>query len=105
MKWFAVQSAFRHRTYERDAATYEERVLLYRATTAEHAVARAKEDNAAYLDANPEFIQVGRVSVFAMNADIEDLDGKEVWSCLHLGPSQPEEFWAGRHDKYAIPEE
>ena len=105
MKWFAVQSVFRHGDYERDAAIYEERVVVYRAGTVEQAIERAKKDNAAYLDANRDFTEVGQVSIFAVAADAKDLDGTEVWSCLHRGPRQGEEFWAERYDKYSVPEE
>jgi hypothetical protein len=102
MKWFAVQSVFRHGDHEPDAAKYEERVVMYRADTVERAIERAKTDNAAYLRANPEFSEVGHVSVFALNANADDLNGTEVWSCLHRGPSRSEDFWAGRYENYSL---
>lgn len=102
MKWFAVLSVFRHRSMSNSEATYEERIMLYFAETVEAALTRAKTDSNVYLEDNPTFVAVGRMSVFALGAEGLDLNGAEVWSCLHRGPHDAERFWSDRYEKYSM---
>lgn len=102
MKWFAVLSVLRHRSLSSSEATYEERIMLYFEETAEAALARAKADSDAYLEDNPSFAAIGRLSVFALGAEGLDLNGAEVWSCLHRGPQEADRFWFDRYEKYSM---
>lgn len=76
--------------------------MLYRARTALRAASRAKKDIAAYLAANPEFSQVSQSEIFILNERVANLDGAEVWSCLHKGPANAARFWRDRYKKYAL---
>jgi hypothetical protein len=102
MQWYAVQIVYRQGTGELGRATYEERVLLYKADDVSVAAERAQKDSASYLDQNPGFSLVGEPSIFALNEDVLSLDGAEVWSCLHRGPIRAEEFWSERYEKFSV---
>jgi len=101
MKWFAVRTVVRHTTSSRGKSIYEERVLVYRTRTPLQAAKRAKRDVEAYLDANPKFSSAGEPVMFALNVESSNLDGAEVWSSLHNGPSNSRKFWADRYERFA----
>lgn len=105
MKWFAVLSVLRHRSMSNSEATYEERIMLYFEETAEAALGRAKIDSRAHIEDNPSFAAVGRMSVFTLGTEGFDLNGAEVWSCLHRGPHDADRFWSDRYEKYSMLEE
>lgn len=102
MKWFAVLSVLRHRSMSNSEATYEERIMLHFEETAEAALAHAKTDSDVYLEDNPSFVAIGRMSVFALGAEGLDLTGAEVWSCLHRGLGDADRFWSDRYEKYSM---
>jgi hypothetical protein len=105
MKWYAVRLVFQHGALPAQEAIYEERTLLYRSDSVETVLDRAEQDVDAYLKANPDFAMVGQPALFALNEGTTDLDGAEVWSCLHRGPAHADEFWAQRYERYSIAEE
>ena len=69
MKWFAVQSVFRHGVASPKKAIYEEKIVLYRARTANQALSRARKDAKAYLKSNPQFVQLAQTSVFELGSE------------------------------------
>jgi len=102
MQWFAVQSVVRHRDEQSGEAIYEERLLLYRVDSVEHAADRAQKDTASYIAGNPGFSEVSSPSIYALNETVKELDGAEAWSCLHRGPGNAAEFWRERYEKYSL---
>ena len=79
--------------------------MLYRSDSIEKLFGRARQDVAAYVQANPSFAMVGQPSFFALSESTTDLDGAEVWSCLHRGPARADEFWVQRYESYSVEDE
>ena len=61
LSWFAVRSHYRGKR-RHVLKTYEERIVIFAATDAAHALAQAKEEAAEYAGANLEVLSLFRVS-------------------------------------------
>lgn len=103
-RWFAVRTIFRHEV-DGESATFEERISLYMAVSAEDALDQAKQESQNYLSMNEGFLQIKRLGVFELGHGDPDLHGREIWSHLSQGPADPEQFYQERHAKFDLEED
>jgi hypothetical protein len=92
-----VRTIIRH-DVEGKKGTFEERINLYRAVSAEESLEQAKRESQKYLEMNEGFVQIKRLATFDLGHADADLNGREVWSHLSQGPADPEQFY---HEKYS----
>jgi len=102
--WFAVRTIFQHET-QGERATFEERITLYKAESAEGALELAKRDSEKYLEMNEGFRQIKRLGAFDLGHADADLHGREVWSHLSEGSADPEQFYEEKYGRFDLHED
>ena len=81
--WYSVRSTFRSDLTEdgKPRRAFEERVVLFRATSFEEALAKGELDARRYALDSPHCVLLDHIVAFHIHDD--DLrDGDEVWSCI-----------------------
>lgn len=82
--WFGVRCVFRH-----GESTYEERIVIVLAVDFSHAIAKAEDEAADYVDGmNMEYI--GLAQAFMLFD--EPRDGAEVFSLMRDSDLEPDEY-------------
>ena len=100
MPWFAIRAVYRHDTDPVGVSIFEERVLMFRADDAEHALSLAEAESKRYLELNPTFGRIGEWGVFVIPG--EELNGAEVWSVLSRSDLSPDEFFRRRYTGFEM---
>lgn len=88
--WYGVRTVYR---WPRQGA-YEERVTIWRAQTADDAIAMADEEGDRYIAANRSKFEIQRLDNYA-NCYLlvrEPTNGSEVYSLLRSSDMSPEEY-------------
>lgn len=100
-RWFAVRTLLRHEV-EGQKATFEERIHLYKVSSAEAAANLAERESQGYAAMNEGFVQIKQLAVFDLGHGDANLHGREVWSHLSQGPADPERFYRERYGKFDL---
>jgi len=98
MSWWSIRTVYFHGE-ESGERFYEDRILLFRADTAETALAQAEQESERYLQINPTFQRIGDWSAFAVRGD-NDLNGAEVWSDLSRSELVPTDYYKARYVRF-----
>jgi hypothetical protein len=85
--WFAVRCFFLHGPLEDDVRTYEERVTLWRAASAEEAFDRAEAEAAEHAGMLTEVAALATMQCYELADDPGD--GAEVFSLMRDSPLDP----------------
>ena len=82
-EWYAAKSVYRHHSVSDGSGqgTFEERVVLLRASNVEDAIARAETEAMAYCGADGGITYLNFVDVFHLIDDIVG-DGTEIYSLV-----------------------
>lgn len=92
-QWYSVRSIFKlpASTDGQRPPLFEERVVIFRATTPEEALAKARAEAKRYSEGETRPRMLDHMVVFSLWG--EDLrEGEEVWSCLRQLNVSDEEF-------------
>jgi hypothetical protein len=89
-RWYSVRCVFRWISF--DEKPYEERITLWRATSAEQAVEFAEREAAVYAESGYELSYVGFAQGYAMDEDAEPGHGAELFSLLRDSELPPGEY-------------
>jgi len=91
--WYSVRSVFRSdRTEEgKPRRAFEERIVVFRATSFEEALAKAEAEAKRYAAGSPGCSTLDHVVAFHIHNE-ELRDGDEVWSCIRDADVSDEEF-------------
>ena len=73
MPWFSIRAVYMHERQSDGPGICEQRIVLFRASDAEHACALAENESRDYLQLNPTFQRVGEWIEFAIGLDGEEL--------------------------------
>jgi hypothetical protein len=83
-RWFGIRCVFRH-----GESTYEERIVIVLATDFSHAIAKAEDEAAGYVD-GMDVEYVGLAQAFMLFDDPRD--GAEVFSLMRDSDLEPDEY-------------
>ena len=91
--WFSVRSIFRSDLTEdgKPRRCFEERVVLFRASSSDEAIAKGEAEAKRYAEAWPHPKIIDRIVAFSIQ-DEELQEGDEVWSCVRDLDISDEEF-------------
>lgn len=90
--WYAAQCIFRHTDAGRGPKqTYEERIILLRANSADEAIARAEKEAKGYCADLNDCEYLGYVSVFHLFDDAPG-DGTEIFSSMQRSDLTAKEY-------------
>src|SRR6185295_17315655 len=90
--WYAAQCVFRHKDAGRGPKqTYEERIILLRAISADEAIARAEKEAEGYCADLNECEYLGYVQVFHLFEEVLG-DGTEVFSSMQRSDLPAKEY-------------
>lgn len=91
--WYSVRSVFRSDTTEagKPRRAFEERVVLFRATSFEEALAKGEAEAKGYAADALHGVMLDHVVAYHIHDD--DLrEGDEVWSCVRSVDTSDEQF-------------
>jgi hypothetical protein len=90
MGWFAVRSIYRFGAQDDRRPTYEERVVLFEAATADVAIARAEVEAVAYAEVLGDCEPTGLFQSYWLFD--EPGDGAEVFSLMRSSELEPDDY-------------
>jgi hypothetical protein len=100
MAWYSIRAIYEHGPESDGVRLYEERTLLFRADDIEAAFALAESESRRYLKFNPTFERVGEWVAFAVAANDDGLEGREIWSGLSRSPLTGDQYYEHRYTAY-----
>ncbi len=98
MPWFAVQSLYLCRTKSDGTNIFEERVVVFTASSFDEAFAKAEQESEQYARANNFEAHPARES-YEQDGD-PLVDGYEVWSVMLEARASLDDFYASRYARY-----
>ena len=98
MDWFAVRSVYLFGVKRNGRNIFEERIVCFRAASADEAHGKAAEESRQYAEDNGLEAHPERESYEQDGDDL--IDGYELWSELFEADQSLGEFYASRYTKY-----